>query len=221
MEYTVELLDEYKNKKVYDINVNCVSGHYKEEKGMSNDKNRNNKMEGKDSDEQNRRLECALETVRIEYEHSFRRAERLDNKVYIMLTIYGFIFVVFISCINKLSDISCEPKNWCALTWVYIFMLASAGIEILGLLLIFIMCLSSKNYVRIDSLILLEKNMLVGENTSTLIRYIIIEYELAKYKNNELINKQFKLLNVAVVLVVIATVTHIVLMAIGNYIHIG
>ena len=47
----------------------------------------------------------AVESSRLEYEHSFRRAERLDNKVYILLTVCGCIFVLLTTAINRVSEI--------------------------------------------------------------------------------------------------------------------
>ena len=47
--------------------------------------------------------EICLNAVLEEYQHSVRRSEKLDNKVYILSTICGFIFVFITDIISNLG----------------------------------------------------------------------------------------------------------------------
>ncbi|MCD8074293.1 MAG: hypothetical protein LUF27_04525 [Lachnospiraceae bacterium] len=48
--------------------------------------------------------EISYEAVKLEYEHCIQRSEKLDNKIYIMLTVYAFIFTLLTSSINQIRD---------------------------------------------------------------------------------------------------------------------
>ncbi|MDD6824955.1 MAG: hypothetical protein PUE12_02365 [Oscillospiraceae bacterium] len=80
----------------------------------------------------------SVESSRLEYEHSFRSAKRLDNKVYILLTVCGFIFVLLTTAINRVSEIDVFAI-WNALIALYdvSLILSIAGTVVLLLMLIF------------------------------------------------------------------------------------
>ena len=54
--------------------------------------------------------EICLDAVLEEYQHSIHRSEKLDNKVYILSTICGFIFVFITDIISKLGTFQI-PKD--------------------------------------------------------------------------------------------------------------
>lgn len=56
----------------------------------------------------------------MEYDHCVQRSEKLDNKVYIILTVYAFLFVLLCDIIKKISDFS-FPKNNSQLAWLIIY----------------------------------------------------------------------------------------------------
>lgn len=50
--------------------------------------------------------QIALDAVKTEYDHCILRSERLDNKIYILLSICAFLFAFSMSSINKLGTLS-------------------------------------------------------------------------------------------------------------------
>lgn len=55
--------------------------------------------------------ELSYETTKAEYDHCVQRSEKLDNKVYIILTVYAFLFVLLCDIIKKISDFSFPKDN--------------------------------------------------------------------------------------------------------------
>ena len=47
--------------------------------------------------------ELSYEATKAEYDHCVQRSEKLDNKVYIILTVYAFLFVLLCDIIKKIS----------------------------------------------------------------------------------------------------------------------
>ena len=50
--------------------------------------------------------ELSYESTKAEYDHCVQRSEKLDNKVYILLTVYAFLFVLLCDIIKKISCFS-------------------------------------------------------------------------------------------------------------------
>ena len=55
--------------------------------------------------------ELSYEATKAEYDHCVQRSEKLDNKVYIILTVYAFLFVLLCDIIKKISDFSFPKSN--------------------------------------------------------------------------------------------------------------
>lgn len=146
-------------------------------------------------------LNMCLEISRAEYEHSFRRAERLDNKIYILLTVCAFIFVVLISAMEKGAGYSWAM--FCSNGWVFtynsILLLCIIGtIVLLGAL---IYSLSGADFKRYDSNLVLEYNML-SEDMKKVTRFTIMKYENAREHNNKIVTKRYRILNFCVKLLI-------------------
>ena len=47
--------------------------------------------------------DIVFDAMKEEYEHCVKRSEKLDNKIYILLTVCAFIFVLLTSIIEKAS----------------------------------------------------------------------------------------------------------------------
>ena len=54
--------------------------------------------------------ELSYESTKAEYDHCVQRSEKLDNKVYIILTVYAFLFVLLCDIIKKIAAFS-FPKT--------------------------------------------------------------------------------------------------------------
>lgn len=161
-------------------------------------------------------LNMCLEIARTEYEHSFRRAERLDNKIYILLTVCAFIFVVLINAINRISEYNVTTFLSDRLVFAYgiMLLLCIAGtIVLLGAL---IYSLSGADFKRYDSGLILERNML-SEDMKRVIRFTIMKYERARDHNNKIVTRRYRVLNLCVWLLIILVMALIFITFLGNF----
>lgn len=132
-------------------------------------------------------VSLAIESSRLEYEHSFRRVARIDNKAYILLTVCGFIFVLLTSAINKIPKIDVCSYSESNLIVAYDVLLLLSIICIIALLGMLLYSLSGKDYHRYDTYKILEKNLLSTIDLKSFARYTIMKYELAKDYNDRLV----------------------------------
>ncbi len=142
-----------------------------------------------------------LELSKLEYEHSFRRSEKFDNKVYILLTVCGFLFVLVVNAISSITDIEVfrpEISGWIVVFDIFLVMTIVAIIILLGFL---IYCLSGIKMKRYDSNLTMEMNLTELDKT-TVARFAIMEYEIAKKYNNDKLEKRFDWLNRSVNLLI-------------------
>lgn len=81
----------------------------------------------------------AFDAAKSEYEHSFQRSEKLDNKIYILLTVCAFFFVLLTDLIKGISSIA-FPKTQAELTLVIAFsILMFLSVSLFILMLIWLM----------------------------------------------------------------------------------
>lgn len=173
------------------------------------------KLDRKPSEEANI-LSLLVESSRYEYEHSFRRAERLDNKAYILLTVCAFVYAALFNSINFLSDIDKDGICFLSFSFLYIvllFICIFLNIFTLGLL---IYSLSGKNFKTYDTSNILEYNLFSNYDYKTISRYTVMKYEKARDYNNEIVTNKFKKVNIAVKLLVVDVIVLITVMIIGN-----
>ena len=163
------------------------------------------------------KIGIALESSRHEYEHSFRRAERLDNKAYILLTVCGFLFVPLTASINKTSQVDVFAFCNSSIIFAYDVILILNVIAVLSFLVMLLYPLSGKEYKRYDTTRILENNLLTTVDSKTLCRYTLIKYELAKDYNDILVSEQFKILNYAVWLLIAIVIMLVTLTILGNF----
>ena len=146
-------------------------------------------------------LVLCVESARLEYEYSFKRAERYDNKVYILLTVCAFIFVLLTGAIEKISEIDFMSFRSNFLVAAFDALLVLSILSTIFLLGLLIYSLSGKAFRRYDTAEILEKDLL-SRDKKTVAKYTIIQYERARDYNNRLIDQQFKRLNKAVKLLI-------------------
>ncbi len=161
-------------------------------------------------------LNMCLEISRTEYEHSFRRAERLDNKICILLTVCAFIFVVLINAINRISEYNVTTFLSDRFVFAYgiMLLLCIAGtIVLLGAL---IYSLSGADFKRYDSGLILERNML-SEDMKRVTRFTIMKYESARDCNNKIVTKRYRVVNICVRLLIILVIALISITFLGNF----
>ncbi len=224
MRFLIYSLERIENVK-YDVFVEEAGKYHKYVIGVENT-NRFEipKVESTLKDEINKeydqelmeKIQIAVEFSRLEYEHSFRRAERFDNKVYILLTVCGFIFVLLTGAINRISEIDVFDFNDPLILAYDIVMALSIVVTIL-LLVVLIHSLSGKKYKRYDSYKILENDLLSDKyNLKTFAKYTIMKYEKAKDYNDQIVTKQFGRLNIAVWLLIVVVVFLLSLTVFGN-----
>lgn len=168
------------------------------------------------NDDPSELLNMCLEISRTEYEHSFRRAERLDNKIYILLTVCAFIFVVLISAIDKVSEY--DMVGFASNAWIGIYdiLLLLCTVETVVMLGALIYSLSGASFKRYDSNLILERNMLSAD-MKKVTRFTIIKYENARDHNNKIVTRRYRILNFCVYILIILVVTLISIAFVGNF----
>ena len=221
MKYTVSVEREYGKQKEYMLDVNKLDRNQSELDAVEQEKaaitleNRDQRLEY--DQELSEKIQIAVESSRLEYEHSFRRAERLDNKVYILLTVCGFIFVLLTTAINRVSEIDVFAI-WNALIALYDVSLILSIAGTVALLLILISSLSGKKFKRYDSFAILEKNLISSMDRRTFSIYTIMKYEKARDFNNDIVSKQYKKVNHAVYLLIFVVIMLMIVTILGNFV---
>lgn len=135
------------------------------------------------------------EIALTEYEHCIRRSERLDNKIYILLTVCGFIFVLLTGVIQEMSTLKWAKNTLEMIVITFYFILVlMATIAFVFLLAWLIRALSSIRLIRFDSTEVLERNM-THVDSAQVSKYVVALYEKARSHNNEQIDKRYKIVN--------------------------
>ena len=180
MHYNVNITDENNRSRNYFIDVS-------EESKMSEEET----TELTPDTDPNLCYQIAL----AEYEHCIKRSERLDNKIYILLTICAFLFVSLKDAIDVISKLR-YPELCCEVFFssLYIIFTVFTALRMFFLLKGFISALSSIEIERFDSAEVMERDMVFEEKTR-IVKYVIARYEEARDHNNLLIDKRYDILN--------------------------
>ena len=104
--------------------------------------------------------DICMDIARLEYEYSFKRAEKYDNKVYVLLTVCGFILVMFTGAVRNIGEIDIlHPfrSGWIA---AYDILLALCVMGMITVLVRLIYGMSGISMRRHDSDTLLKCDML-------------------------------------------------------------
>ena len=157
-------------------------------------------------------VDICMEIARLEYEYSFRRAEKYDNKVYVLLTVCGFILVMFTNAVGNIGEIDIlHPfkSGWIMAYDVLLVLCVVGMITVLGSL---ISGMSGLNMRRHDSDSILKRDML-SKTPRDIALFTIISYENNKEYNNAQIGRRYKsldrtvkILRIVVILLVAITI---------------
>lgn len=169
-----------------------------------------------DSDINNNPSLC-YNIAKTEYDHCIKRLERLDNKIYILLTALAFIVVLLTGSISKLSGVNWSDAcvNAKAIV-VYILLTISATVLVILLLTQLIISLSSVEIKRFDSCELMEKNMTHVDEKSVA-KYVIAKYAEAINYNNKLIDERYHTFNNCVIIMCISVIILLLSYWLGLY----
>lgn len=150
-----------------------------------------------------------------EYEHCIKRSERLDNKIYILLTVCAFIFVLLTGAIQKVSELRWPQSSieWILLV-LYFALTTAAIISVILLLFQLIGSLSTIKLKRFDSVEVMEKDMTHADSRQVS-KYVIALYEEARNHNNVLIDKRYKTVNCCVKALIASVIILVLTSVIG------
>ena len=141
--------------------------------------------------------DICMDIARLEYEYSFKRAEKYDNKVYVLLTVCGFILVMFTGAVGNIGEIDIlHPfrSGWIA---AYDILLALCVMGMITVLVRLIYGMSGISMRRHDSDTLLKRDML-SKKPSDIALFTIISYENAKEYNNAQLARRYESLDITV-----------------------
>ena len=139
--------------------------------------------------------EACLNATMEEYQHVVRRSEKLDNKVYILSTICGFIFAFITGIISNLSDFQ-MPKNGIQTCLVIVYIIIVILMSLLYLYTIFRLgiLLTAREMLRLTpDYLLLHKIYNIKEKYARI--FIASQYVKAINDTNKLLEKRFKEFN--------------------------
>ena len=92
-----------------------------------------------------------LETLRIEYSNVFDRSNKLDNKVYIIITFCGFLFVFITGLFSSFTEISFQgPTAKSVVAGLYILMCCAVIISYVYILIYLMRLLEPEGILRMD-----------------------------------------------------------------------
>ncbi|MCD7837130.1 MAG: hypothetical protein LUG83_10935 [Lachnospiraceae bacterium] len=162
----------------------------------------------------------SYEAVKLEYESCIHRSEKLDNKIYIMLTVYAFIFALLTSSINQINQFA-FPKDMAQLALIIIFSL----LLFIDLLIYFI---SLTNMVSLIKAVHLNRFVsgevidkeLMGEPEMPVMRYVLGHYVDCININNSILEDRYEKFNRTVYAIVIVLVISILIAILENFIMI-
>lgn len=142
--------------------------------------------------------DISFETAKCEYEHCIQRSVKLDNKVYILLTVCAFLFVMLSEAIKKIAVIgTLESKISLIFAGIYIAILTLNIVAFVLMLVLLIYSLKSMELKRFNAYDIQGKN-LVEEDKDHVTKYICARYTQCCDYNNKLIEKRYKTVNVCI-----------------------
>lgn len=162
--------------------------------------------------------EAVIEIARSEYEHCIKRMNRLDNKIYILLTVCAFVFIMLTGVIGDIGSIRL-PKGLfdSVLLIVYLTLVVVTIIRVIILLKGLINALSTIKLQRFDSADILDYDM-VHADISQVAGYVVAIYESSRKINNERIDNKYDTLQKSVDRLVKVSILVIVLALLGAFI---
>ena len=165
--------------------------------------------------------EMLLDIARTEYENCVKRLDRLDNKIYILLTVCAFIFVMLTNAINGVSEIRL-PQGITELIvlLMYLVFMIYVVIKVILLLKRLIGALSSIKLLRFDTGDILDFEM-ISANRHKVAEYVLAIYENTRQTNNDKIDKKYDELEKNVRSLTCVVILLIILTVVGGFLPKG
>ena len=161
-------------------------------------------------------VDMCLEISKLEYEYSFRRAEKFDNKVYVLLTVCGFILVMLLNALSRIGEIDVLSPLGNKWVMAYDVLSVMCVIGLSAVLARLIYAMSGLNIKRHDSNVILEQ-ALMSKNPLTVARFTIIQYEMIRAYNNSSIDRRYASLNKSVKMLIAVAVMLLTLIIVSGF----
>lgn len=139
--------------------------------------------------------EICFNAILEEYQHSVRRSEKLDNKVYILSTICGFVFVFITDIISNLNAFEL-PKSNIQIYLIYFYFILTIVMSLLYLYTVFILgiLLTAKKTLRLTpDFLILNQVYDIKEKHARI--FIASQYIKAINDTNNFLGKSFEKFN--------------------------
>ena len=139
--------------------------------------------------------DICFEAIKAEYDYCVTRAEKLENKVYILLAACAFVFVLLTTQIEKAGKLG-VPQSGPELLGIIIYaiLLVVAVISNVGMLVMTVSLLKSVRFERLDAGLLLTEGV-PDEKDTTAVRFIGRLYVQHTSKNNTVLEKGYTAFN--------------------------
>lgn len=166
----------------------------------------------------NVQIQIVFDAIKSEYDHSVNRSDKLDNKVYILLSACAFLFIMLSDNIKSVSGMLLLDMNPKVLLFVGFFVSLFVGIVCFIILLILLMILlRGVELNRYRTAELLEEDI-AGLDSITALTFVGARLEKCTIKNDEIIEKRFKRFNHCTRLAVVLIIDLIILTLIRQFI---
>ena len=161
--------------------------------------------------------DICFEAIKAEYDYCVTRAEKLENKVYILLAACAFEFLLLTTQIEKAGKMGL-PQSGLELLGIiiYVVLLVVAVISNIGMLVMAVGLLKSVRFERLDAGLLLTEGV-PDEKDTTAVRFIGRFYVQHTAKNNAVLEKGYTRFNRCVDLFCVSIVALIVLAMISIF----
>ena len=162
--------------------------------------------------------ELSYESTKAEYDHCVQRSEKLDNKVYILLTVYAFLFVLLCDIIKKISCFSFPGnKTQLALIITYSIFLTLDIILYIFTLIKLIHVLKGVAIERFNPQVVLKRDM-VNADSKAVAKYICSRYNQCIDTNNTILEKRYQQFNACANYMIPIIIFSFFLIIISNFI---
>ena len=161
--------------------------------------------------------DICFEAIKAEYDYCVIRAEKLENKVYILLAACAFGFALLTTQIEKAGKLE-VPQSGSELLEIIIYtiLLVVAVISNVGMLVMTVSLLKSVRFERLDAGLLLTEGV-PDEKGTTAVRFIGRLYVQHTSKNNAVLEKGYTAFNRCVNAFCVSIVALIVLTIISIF----
>ena len=175
------------------------------------------RMKSQNNESTESSADICFDAIKVEYDYCVTRAEKLENKIYILLAACAFEFVLLTTQIEKAGKIKIPQSNVeFLLVITYVILLIASIVSNVGMA---VNLLKSVMFERLDAGLILTTG-LPDEKETTVVRFIGRLYVQHTERNNAVLEKGYTVFNKCVNLFCVSVVTLIVLAIISIFLGI-